>query len=131
MLISVFQPLVSGSLLKASLYMGGLISFMSIFFNNHPALLIGTLTLTNMHLEPQTLKIAYLASVIGSDVGSLLLPMGTLASLIWMNILRQHKVKVSWWNDYVKITIIAIPPAVLFTLIILPYWVEWIYKIVY
>ena len=94
-------------------------------------MLIGTLTLTNMHLEPQTLKIAYLASVIGSDVGSLLLPMGTLASLIWMNILRQHKVKVSWWNDYVRVTIITIPPAVLFTLIILPYWVEWIYKIVY
>jgi arsenical pump membrane protein len=126
MLISIFQPLVSGSLLKASLYMGGLISFMSIFFNNHPALLIGTLTLTNMHLAPHTLKIAYLASVIGSDVGSLLLPMGTLASLIWITILKQHKVNVAWWRDYVRITIITIPPTVLFTLIILGYWVEWI-----
>jgi len=127
MLVNVFQPLVSGSLLHASLYMGGLISLMSIFFNNHPALLIGTLTLTNMHLDPVTLKIAYLASVIGSDVGSLLLPMGTLASLIWMSILRQHKVKVSWWKDYIKVTIIVIPLALIFTLIILTFWVEWIY----
>ena len=108
--------------------MGALISLMSIFFNNHPALLIGTLTLSNMHLDPLTLKIAYLASVIGSDVGSLLLPIGTLASLIWMHILKQNNIKVQW-KDYVKVTIIAIPPTVLFTLIILPYWVEWIYKI--
>jgi arsenical pump membrane protein len=125
-LISILKPLVTGDLHNASLMMGALISLLSIFFNNHPALLIGTLTLTNMQLDPLTLKIAYLASVIGSDVGSLLLPIGTLASLIWMHILKEHNVKV-YWKDYVKVTIIAIPPAVLFTLIILPYWVEWIY----
>ena len=127
-LISVFQPLVTGSLMNASLMMGTLISVMSIFFNNHPALLIGTLTLTNMHLDPLTLKIAYLSSVIGSDVGSLLLPSGTLASLIWMHILRQHNVKIRW-KDYVNVTILVIPPAVLFTLLILPYWVTWIHQI--
>ncbi|OLN32772.1 ArsB/NhaD family transporter [Desulfosporosinus metallidurans] len=129
-LIRLLKPLVLGDLHNASLMMGALISLMSIFFNNHPALLIGTLTLSNMQLDPLTLKIAYLASVIGSDVGSLLLPIGTLASLIWMHILKEHNVKVSW-KDYVKITIIAIPPTVLFTLIILPYWVEWIYKIAF
>jgi arsenical pump membrane protein len=127
-LISVFQPLVTGSLMNASLMMGTLISFMSIFFNNHPALLIGTLTLTNMHLDPITLKIAYLSSVIGSDVGSLLLPSGTLASLIWMHILKQHNVKIQWKN-YVNVTLLVIPPTVLFILLILPYWVTWIHKI--
>ena len=126
-LVSLFQPLVTGSLMNASLMMGTLISLMSIFFNNHPALLIGTLTLTNMHLDPLTLKISYLAGVIGSDVGSLLLPSGTLASLIWMHILKQHKVKILW-RDYVNVTILVIPPTVLFTLLILPYWVSWIYK---
>jgi len=126
-LISVFKPMVTGSLMNASLLMGTLISFMSIFFNNHPALLIGTLTLTNMHLDPLTLKISYLASVIGSDMGSLLLPSGTLASLIWMHILKQNKVKIRW-KDYVSVTILVIPPTVLFTLLILPYWVSWIYR---
>jgi arsenical pump membrane protein len=125
-LIRLFQPLVSGDLRNASLMMGSLLSLMSIFFNNHPALMIGTLTLTNMSLDPLTLKIAYLASVIGSDVGSLLLPIGTLASLIWMHILKQYKVNIHW-TDYVKVTIIAIPPTVLFTLVFLAYWVEWIY----
>lgn len=125
-LLAVFEPSVSGSLLNASIMMGTLLSVLSIFVNNHPALMIGTLTLTNMDLEPLTLKIAYLASVIGSDMGSLLLPIGTLASLIWLHILKRHKVKIHW-KDYVRITVIVIPPSVLFTLFLLAFWVEWLY----
>ncbi|NLI90789.1 MAG: arsenic transporter [Peptococcaceae bacterium] len=126
LLVNQFEQLVKSNLYNASLVMGTLISMMSIFFNNHPALLIGTLTLTNMNLDPLTMKIAYLASVIGSDVGSLLLPIGTLASLIWMYILRQNGVKIRW-KDYVTVTIVAIPPTVLFTLLLLASWVDWIF----
>lgn len=125
-LITLMEPIVTGNLLYASLLMGGLMSLLSIFFNNHPALMVGTLTLTDMHLDPLTLKIAYLASVIGSDVGSLFLPIGTLASLIWLHILRQHHVKISW-SDYVKVTSIVIPPTVIFTLTCLFFWVQWVY----
>jgi arsenical pump membrane protein len=125
-LIQFFQPIVSEHLLNASLLMGGLISLLSIIFNNHPALMVGTLTLTSMSLDPLTLKIAYLANVIGSDMGSLLLPIGTLASLIWLHILRQHKVKVNW-KDYIRVTFVAIPPTVIFTLVCLYYWVALIY----
>lgn len=50
-----------------------------------PALMVGTLTLTEMGLDPLTLKISYLASVIGSDVGSLLLPIGTLGRLPYLS----------------------------------------------
>ncbi|CAH0118282.1 Arsenical pump membrane protein [Paenibacillus sp. CECT 9249] len=125
-LISIFQPIVSGNLLNASLSMGSLISVMSILFNNHPALMVGTLTLTNMGLDPLTLKIAYLANVIGSDIGSLLLPIGTLASLMWMHILKQHHVKINW-QDYIRVTFIAIPPTVIFTLVVLYYWVSWLF----
>ena len=88
--------------------------------------MIGTLTLTQMNLDPLTLKIAYLANVIGSDIGSLLLPIGTLASLIWMHILRKNKVKIHW-KDYTRVTIVVIPPTVLFTLFILYYWVSWLF----
>jgi arsenical pump membrane protein len=125
-LVSYFEPIVSNDLVNASLWMGMLLSLMSIFFNNHPALMIGTITLTSMDLNPLTLKIAYLASVIGSDVGSLLLPIGTLASLIWMHILKKHKVKVSW-KEYTKVTLIVIPPSLIFTLVFLANWVVWVY----
>ncbi|MEB3100076.1 arsenic transporter [Ferviditalea candida] len=122
-----FQPIVSGNLLNASLMMGGLLSIMSIFFNNNPALMVGTLTLTNMMLNPLTLKIAYLASVIGSDIGSLLLPTGTLASMMWIHILRQYKLKINW-KDYMRVTFIVIPITVVFTLVCLYYWVSWFFS---
>jgi len=125
-LTSYFQPIVSGDLLHASVIMGTLLSVMSNLFNNHPALMVGTLTLTNMGLDPLTLKIAYLANVIGSDVGSLILPIGTLASLIWLHILKEHNVKVEW-SEYVKVTFLVIPPTLLFTLTFLYYWVSWLF----
>lgn len=125
-LIHLLQPLVSQGFLYASIMMGGLVSLLSNFFNNHPALMIGTITLTNMGLDPVTLKIAYLASVIGSDIGSLLLPIGTLATLIWMHMIKKGKVKFTW-GEYVKVTLIVIPVTTLFTLIVLAYWVLWIF----
>jgi arsenical pump membrane protein len=117
------RPMVSGSLLNASVMMGVLLSVLSNIFNNHPALMVGTLTLTHMNLDLLSLKISYLANVIGSDMGSLLLPMGTLATLMWMHILRKGKVRITWL-EYVKITSVVIPPTVLFTLVILYYWVD-------
>lgn len=125
-LISFMHPMVSGSLLHASLSMGVLLSILSNIFNNHPALMIGTLTLTKMHLDPLTLKVSYLANVIGSDMGSLLVPIGLLATLMWMHILKRGKVKITW-RQYMKTTILVIPPVVIVTLIILYYWVSWLF----
>ncbi|SEN55705.1 arsenic transporter [Paenibacillus sp. OV219] len=125
-LIHFMQPLVSGSLLHASVLMGGLLSVLSNMFNNHPALMVGTLTLTNMGLDPLTLKISYLASVIGSDIGSLLLPIGTLATIMWMHIIKRGGVKITW-GQYLKVTILVIPITVLFTLVLLNYWVTWLF----
>lgn len=125
-LIRMLQPIVSGSLLYASVLMGGLISILSNIFNNHPALMVGTITLTHMGLDPLTLKISYLASVIGSDIGSLLLPIGTLATLMWLHIVRKGGVKISW-AQYLKVTIVVIPITLMFTLIVLSYWVSWMF----
>lgn len=125
-LIRALQPIVSGSLLYASVLMGGLISILSNIFNNHPALMVGTITLTHMGLDPLTLKISYLASVIGSDIGSLLLPIGTLATLMWLHIVRKGGVHINW-SQYLKVTIVVIPITLLFTLVILSYWVSWIF----
>jgi arsenical pump membrane protein len=125
-LIGYMRPMVSGSLLHASVMMGILLPVLSNIFNNHPALMIGTLTLTNMHLDLLTLKVSYLANVIGSDMGSLLLPMGTLATLMWMHIVRRGKVRITWL-EYIKITAVVIPPTVLFTLVVLYYWVSWLF----
>lgn len=83
--------------------------------------MIGTMALTMINADPIILKSAYLASIIGSDIGSLLLPIGTLATLLWMHILKKHHEKISW-STYMKITFVVIPPTVVFTLFVLYYW---------
>lgn len=126
LLVSLCEPIVNQGLLQASFIMGGLVSILSNIFNNHPALMIGTITLSEMGLDPITLKTIYLANIIGSDMGSLLLPIGTLASLIWMHILRTHKIKVKW-KDYLTVSILVIPLTTIVTLFFLYYWVQWVF----
>lgn len=126
LLVNWFEPIVNKGLFHASFIMGGLVSVLSNFFNNHPALMIGTITLTEMGLDPITLKTIYLANIIGSDIGSLLLPIGTLASLIWMHILRQNNVRVSW-KDYLRVSLVVIPITTIVTLVLLFCWVQLIF----
>jgi arsenical pump membrane protein len=121
-LVDVLEPVVSEGLFFASLTMGSLLTIFSNIFNNHPALMIGTIALNEMAIDPITLKTIYLANIIGSDIGSLLLPTGTLATLIWMHILREHKIKITW-ASYISVTIKVIPLTVIFTLLCLYFWI--------
>ena len=125
-LVESINPIVNQGLLHASFIMGGLVSILSNIFNNHPALMIGTITLTEMGLDPITLKTIYLANIIGSDIGSLLLPIGTLASLIWMHILKENKIKINW-KDYLRVSIPVIPLTTVVTLFFLFYWVQMVF----
>ncbi|MEH6906876.1 arsenic transporter [Neobacillus drentensis] len=121
LLLSYLKPIVSDSLLHASLTMGVITAFLSNIFNNHPALMISTLALTDMGLGSLLTKTVYLSNIIGSDIGSLILPIGTLATLLWMHILKTNKIKITWL-DYMKITFVVIPPTLVFTLISLYLW---------
>ncbi|QUG40885.1 arsenic transporter [Psychrobacillus sp. INOP01] len=127
LLVQWCKPIVQQGLFQASFIMGGLVSILSNLFNNHPALMIGTITLTEMGLDPITLKTIYLANIIGSDMGSLLLPIGTLASLIWMDILRKNKINITW-KDYLSITIKVIPITTIVTLTLLYFWVQIVFN---
>ncbi len=127
LLVQISEPIVQKGLFEASFLMGGLVSVLSNFFNNHPALLIGTITLTELHLDPLTLKTMYLSSIIGSDIGSLLLPIGTLASLIWMHILKQNKIKVKW-KDYLQVSLVVIPLTLVVTIVLLYCWIHLFFR---
>lgn len=121
-LINLLEPLVQRDLFHAAFVMGGVLTLLSNVFNNHPALMIGTISLTGMELDPLYLQLAYLATIIGSDIGALLLPTGTLATLIWMHILKQERVKIKW-KEYIKISFLIIPPVVILTIFYLYGWI--------
>ncbi|MGI6711507.1 MAG: arsenic transporter [Bacillota bacterium] len=127
MIVNLCRELVSSNHLNTCFIIGFLLTAMSNLFNNLPSVMIGTLSLTQMGLDPQTLHIAYLANIIGSDIGSLITPMGTLASLIWIFILRQHKIPITW-GQYLKVTIRIIPIGLTTSLLSLFLWSEWLSK---
>ena len=120
--LQLLKPLMT-DVASGIFWMGGLITVLSNIFNNHPALMIGSMVLTNFGLDEITLKTAYLASIIGSDIGSLLLPIGTLATLLWMHILKENGMKIGW-GKYVKVTFVVIPPTLIFTMFCLYYWIK-------
>lgn len=127
LLVKLCEPIVTQNLLNATFIMGGLVTIMSNFFNNHPALMIGTITITEMQLDPVTLKTIYLANIIGSDIGALLFPIGTLATLIWMHILRQNKLEISW-KKYLSFSFLVIPFTLIVTLLLLYNWIYFVFR---
>ena len=126
LLIAICEPIMEWGLFEASLIMGGTVSLLSNIFNNHPALMVGTMSIVEMDLDPVMMKTIYLAAIIGSDIGALLLPIGTLASLLWMDILKRNKIKVEW-KQYIGVTFIVIPLTTLVTLLFLIYWVRLVF----
>lgn len=114
------------SVLNATLVMGMITSITSNIFNNHPGLMLSTLTITQMDVSSFTLKMMYLANIIGSDMGALLLPTGTLATLIWFHILKENNVQLTW-RKYLKVTFIVIPATLIITLLLVYFWVMFVF----
>ncbi|MGI6120670.1 MAG: ArsB/NhaD family transporter [Desulfosporosinus sp.] len=125
-IIEILRGPISANYLSACLISGGLLTLMSNLFNNLPAVMIGTFTLSAMNLDLPTLHIAYLANIIGADIGSLITPMGTLATLIWIFLLRKNGIKIRW-ADIMKVTIRVIPIGLIISLLSLYFWVEWLF----
>ncbi|MBX5437343.1 MAG: hypothetical protein IRZ33_09005 [Alicyclobacillaceae bacterium] len=114
------------SLLAVVLLTGLLLTVMSCLFNNLPSVMIGTVMLTDLHLPAVELKLAYLSNVLGSDIGSLLLPMGTLASLLWFHLVRQPTGVT--WADYMRFSFAVIPPSLAVSLLALYGWSGWLLR---
>jgi arsenical pump membrane protein len=120
------QAIAGASPFAVVMWTGILLTVMSCLFNNLPSVMIGTVMLTDLHLPAAQLKLAYLANVLGSDIGSLLVPMGTLASLLWFHLVRR-KTGITW-GDYMRVSWLVIPPSLMVSLITLYTWGSWLLR---
>ena len=89
-------------------------SFLASIMNNLPSVI--TVNLTIIHLHQNSL--VYL-NVLANDIGTKFTPIGSLATLLWMNILRQKGEKSITYRYFVKIGIIVTPPVLVLSVLTL------------
>jgi arsenical pump membrane protein len=71
---------------------GGVAAGGSALLNNHPMALLNALAIERV---PGAGHTEVLAALVGGDLGPRLLPMGSLAGILWMDVLRRQGVRVS------------------------------------
>jgi arsenical pump membrane protein len=103
---------------------GALAAAAAALMNNHPAAYLLSGSLDTLAGDAQLQQLAAFALLIGGDLGPKLLPIGSLAALLWLRILRDHGVPVTL-ATYVRIgvpvTLVALVGALL-TLAAEAYW---------
>jgi arsenical pump membrane protein len=82
---------------------GGVSALGSALLNNHPMAILNVLSLEGAP------KGQVLAALVGGDLGPRLLPMGSLAGLLWLESLRRARVDVSLLRFVAVGTVVALP----------------------